>query len=146
VSEDDPAPAPGPQARRCLEIGVQPGHTFRTVAIAQRVGVDPRLLFDTTAVANDTTTLHAMTSDRFFAEAASTKPFDIGFIDGLHVFEQGVRGPTNTLAWTGWHSASPGSTCRRIATSCATPASRRRSTSAPRRSARAAESFAKACP
>ncbi|WP_198369862.1 class I SAM-dependent methyltransferase [Roseomonas rosulenta] len=92
-------------ARRYLEIGVQRGHTFRTVEIAERVGVDPRFLFDTEAVADATTTLHAMTSDRFFAEAAGTKPFDIVFIDGLHVFEQVVRDLTNTLAWTGWHSA-----------------------------------------
>ncbi|CAH0280820.1 class I SAM-dependent methyltransferase [Roseomonas sp. CECT 9278] len=92
-------------ARRYLEIGVQKGHTFRTVTIEQRVGVDPRFQFDTAAVANETTTLHAMTSDRFFAEAAGTRPFDIVFIDGLHVFEQVVRDLTNAVAWTGWDSA-----------------------------------------
>jgi hypothetical protein len=92
-------------ARRYLEIGVNRGQTFRGVLIAERVGVDPRFLFDTAEVANDTTTLHAMTSDRFFAEMAGTAPFDIVFIDGLHVFEQVVRDLTNTLAWTTWRSA-----------------------------------------
>lgn len=122
---DEPPPAPAPAqparmthsarrvnalaprigARRYLEIGVQKGVTFRDVAVDERVGVDPRFQFDTEAVANDTTTLHAMPSDQFFAEAAGPKPFDIVFIDGLHVFEQVVRDLTNTLAWTGWHSA-----------------------------------------
>jgi hypothetical protein len=92
-------------ARRYLEIGVNQGHTFRTVEMAERDGVDPRFLFDTDAVANATTRLHAMTSDRFFAEAAGTAPFDIVFIDGLHVFEQVVRDLTNTVARTGWRSA-----------------------------------------
>ncbi|GGJ31517.1 class I SAM-dependent methyltransferase [Neoroseomonas lacus] len=92
-------------ARHYLEIGVSTGRTFRTVEMAERVGVDPRFLFDTDAVANAATRLHAMTSDRFFAEAAGTAPFDIVFIDGLHVFEQVVRDLTNTLAWTGWRSA-----------------------------------------
>jgi hypothetical protein len=92
-------------ARRYLEIGVQRGHTFRTVGIAERVGVDPRFLFDTDAVADAATTLHAMPSDTFFATVAGTRPFDIVFIDGLHVFEQVVRDLTNTIAWTDWHSA-----------------------------------------
>lgn len=92
-------------ARRYLEIGVHEGRTFLGVEVPERVGVDPRFAFDTAAVANDTTVLHAMTSDRFFAEAAGTGPFDIVFIDGLHVFEQVVRDLTNTLAWTGWRSA-----------------------------------------
>ena len=92
-------------ARRYLEIGVSQAHTFRSVEVAERVGVDPRFPFDTAAVANATTALHAMTSDRFFAEMAGTAPFDIVFIDGLHVFEQVVRDLTNTLAWTTWRSA-----------------------------------------
>lgn len=92
-------------ARRYLEIGVQRGNTFRDIAIPERVGVDPRFAFDTTAVVNETTALHAMTSDNFFASEAGTRLFDIVFIDGLHVFEQVVRDLTNTIAWTDWHSA-----------------------------------------
>jgi hypothetical protein len=92
-------------ARRYLEIGVQKGITFRGVDIAQRVGVDPRFAFDTTEMANDATILHALPSDRFFAEQAGPDPFDIVFIDGLHVFEQVVRDLTNTLAWTHRRSA-----------------------------------------
>lgn len=92
-------------ARRYLEIGVNQGHTFRGVEVPERVGVDPDFRFDTTAVANEATTLHALTSDAFFAEAAGSSPFDIVFIDGLHVFEQVVRDLTNTLAWTTWRSA-----------------------------------------
>jgi hypothetical protein len=97
--------APRIGARRYLEIGVQRGHTFRDIAIDERVGVDPRFMFDTAELANETTTLHAMTSDAFFAREAGTRPFDIVFIDGLHVFEQVVRDLTNTLAWTDWRSA-----------------------------------------
>jgi hypothetical protein len=92
-------------ARRYLEIGVQHGYTFRGVAIEQRVGVDPRFAFDTAEVADAATALHAMPSDRFFAEQAGSEPFDIVFIDGLHVFEQVVRDLTNTLAWTHRRSA-----------------------------------------
>ncbi len=92
-------------ARRYLEIGVQRGPTFRDVTIEERVGVDPKFLFDTAAVENEKTRLHAMTSDEFFAREAGTRIFDIVFIDGLHVFEQVVRDLTNTLAWTDWQSA-----------------------------------------
>lgn len=92
-------------ARRYLEIGVSRGETFLGVQVPERVGVDPRFVFDPAAIANATTRLHAMTSDRFFAEAAGTEPYDIVFIDGLHVFEQVVRDLTNTLAWTTWRSA-----------------------------------------
>lgn len=92
-------------ARRYLEIGVSRGQTFRQVAIAERIGVDPRFLFDTAAIANDATILHAMTSDAFFAEAAGSDPFDVAFIDGLHVFEQVARDLTNILARTTWRSA-----------------------------------------
>lgn len=92
-------------ARRYLEIGVSRGATFRQVAVAERIGVDPCFLFDTAEVANDTTALHAMTSDQFFAEAAGVSPFDIVFMDGLHIFEQAVRDLTNILSWTTWRSA-----------------------------------------
>ncbi len=85
-------------AQRYLEIGVRTGSTFREVQMAERIGVDPRFMFDTTAVANETTHLHAIPSDQYFAEVADARPFDIAFIDGLHVFEQVTRDLTNTLA------------------------------------------------
>ncbi|HWT09890.1 MAG TPA: class I SAM-dependent methyltransferase [Roseomonas sp.] len=92
-------------ARRYLEIGVNAGQTFRDVEIAERVGVDPDFRFDTAELADATTRLHAMESDTWFASVGGASPFDIAFIDGLHVFEQVVRDLTNTLARTGWRSA-----------------------------------------
>lgn len=92
-------------ARRYLEIGVSTGATFRDVRVAERVAVDPRFRFDTAELASETTHLHAMPSDRYFAEVADSRPFDIAFIDGLHVFEQVVRDLTNTLARTTARSA-----------------------------------------
>lgn len=91
-------------ARRYLEIGVSTGQTFRAVEIAERTGVDPNFRFDVAEVANATTHLHAMRSDAWFAQAGEADPFDIVFIDGLHVFEQVVRDLTNTLARTSWRS------------------------------------------
>ena len=85
-------------ARRYLEIGVRTGSTFRDIQMAERIGVDPRFLFDTQEVVNESTQLHATTSDLYFAESAGARQFDITFIDGLHVFEQVVRDLTNTLA------------------------------------------------
>lgn len=85
-------------AQRYLEIGVRTGSTFRQVQTAERVGVDPCFQFDTQEVVNESTHLHAITSDQYFAESAGDRPFDITFIDGLHVFEQVVRDLTNTLA------------------------------------------------
>jgi hypothetical protein len=92
-------------AQRYLEIGVSTGQTFRAIDVAERTGVDPNFRFDTAEVANATTRLHAMRSDAWFAEAGAGSPYDIVFIDGLHVFEQVVRDLTNTLARTGWRSA-----------------------------------------
>jgi hypothetical protein len=91
-------------ARRYLEIGVSTGQTFRAIDIPERTGVDPNFRFDIAEVANATTHLHAMRSDAWFAEAGAAEPYDIVFIDGLHVFEQVVRDLTNTLARTTWRS------------------------------------------
>ena len=92
-------------ARRYLEIGVNNGVTFRDVEIAERTGVDPKFLFDTSELVNDFTRLIPTTSDEFFASEPLFPPYDLVFIDGLHTFEQVVRDFSNTLLRTHRQSA-----------------------------------------
>ena len=84
-------------ATRYLEIGVLFGTTFRDVAMAERIGIDPAFQFDTAAVADTHTHLFETTSDAFFAQDRS-RTYDIAFIDGLHTFEQTLRDIFNVVA------------------------------------------------
>lgn len=84
-------------ATRYLEIGVNRGATFRDIALPQRVGVDPRFLFDAAALAAPGTRFHEVTSDAYFEAAGRDTLFDICFLDGLHTFEQTLRDFCNTL-------------------------------------------------
>jgi hypothetical protein len=78
---------------RYLEIGCAGDTLFDAVMAAEKVGVDP--------VRGGT---HRMTSDAFFA-AWDGPPFDVIFIDGLHLYPQVRRDMVNALAWLapgGW--------------------------------------------
>jgi hypothetical protein len=86
--------------RRYLEIGVENGGTFRGVEMAERTGVDPVFLFDTSSLADEFTRFVPKTSDEFFATEPLFPSYDVIFIDGLHTFEQVVRDLSNVLLRT----------------------------------------------
>lgn len=92
------------EAPRYLEIGLFRGVTFRGVAAAEKVGVDPDLSyleFDP-ADAGPNVTIHGETSDVYFGQIADpAERFDVIFLDGLHSFEQTMRDLHNALAFTG---------------------------------------------
>ena len=92
-------------AQHYLEIGVRDGDTFFSVAMPDKVAVDPRFSFDPKPHASKKQRFYPITSDAFFeqlatkgsdAETALSRDrtpvtFDIIFIDGLHTFEQSWR-------------------------------------------------------
>lgn len=86
---------------RYLEIGCAGDTLFDSVMAAEKVGVDP--------VRGGT---HRMTSDAFFAGAVG-EPFDVIFIDGLHLYPQVRRDLVNALAhlkpggWIAMHDMLP---------------------------------------
>ncbi|NNE73501.1 MAG: class I SAM-dependent methyltransferase [Acidimicrobiales bacterium] len=76
---------------RYLEIGVHQGHSLAFVQPGTcAVGVDPEPMLNGDAPAN--CSIVACTSDDFFLDEAHAehraKPFDLVFVDGLHLFEQ----------------------------------------------------------
>lgn len=79
--------------RRYLEIGVRnPRENFNHVRAAEKAGVDP---------APQRPISHVMTSDEFFARHRSepgAQPYDLIFIDGLHLADQVERDILNGLA------------------------------------------------
>jgi hypothetical protein len=87
-------------ARRYLEIGVARGATFRDVEVLERTGVDPAFKFDTQDSSDEQIRFFLGTSDEFFAAEPLFPPYDMIFIDGLHVFEQVVRDFSNSLLRT----------------------------------------------
>ncbi len=78
-----------------IEIGVFQGQTlalFQPPTVA--IGVDPRP--DLRVTLGATTRIARMTSDEFFQgtaahDALGRQPLSVGFIDGLHTFEQALR-------------------------------------------------------
>jgi len=84
-------------ARRYLEIGVSQGATFHAVNIPDRVAVDAKFPFDYAKFANNHTSFHEITSDRYFESLPPDVTFDIFFIDGLHTFEQTLRDFCNAV-------------------------------------------------
>lgn len=86
---------------RYLEIGCADNVLFDAVLAADKTGVDP--------VRGGT---HRMTSDAFFA-AYDGPPFDVIFIDGLHLYDQVHRDLVNALrhlapgGWIGMHDMLP---------------------------------------
>jgi hypothetical protein len=85
------------KATSYLEIGVATGATFDDVNIAHRVAVDPDFGFNPSTRQDLMSEYCKQTSDEFFAGLPQDKLFDVIFIDGLHVFEQGVRDFHNAL-------------------------------------------------
>ncbi len=76
------------QAQHYIEIGVRAGASL-FLAKCSAIGVDPNPILS--GPPPDGVTVVAKTSDEFFAGASGLAPFDFGFIDGLHVFEQALR-------------------------------------------------------
>jgi hypothetical protein len=81
------------QPERYLEIGVRTGKSL-ALARCRSVGIDPD--FDITAEIDGDVTLIRTTSDEYFAREnplapMKGQPFDLAFIDGLHLFEFALR-------------------------------------------------------
>jgi hypothetical protein len=81
------------QPRHYLEIGVREGHSL-TLARCPAVGIDP--FYSITAELDNQVTLLRTTSDEYFARPDPRRvtggaPFDLSFIDGLHLFEFAFR-------------------------------------------------------
>ena len=78
---------------RYLEIGIRNG-TSLALAKCRSVGIDPA--FSVTAELDAHVTLFRTTSDEYFARdeplaPTGGRPFDLAFIDGLHLFEFALR-------------------------------------------------------
>jgi hypothetical protein len=76
-----------------LEIGVQYG-TSLVLAEKSRlaVGLDPQPLLAFTQNMRPNQEVYAMTSDQWFGHGVVFHPpFNLGFIDGLHLFEQALK-------------------------------------------------------
>jgi hypothetical protein len=91
---------------RYLEIGVRVGNSL-ALSRCRSVGIDP--LFEIVTELNCDLTLIRTTSDEYFARdeplaPTGGKPFDLAFIDGLHLFEFALRDFMNTER----HSSSRG--------------------------------------
>jgi len=91
---------------RYLEIGVRAGNSL-ALSRCRSVGIDP--LFEIVNELNCDLTLVRTTSDEYFARdeplaPTGDKPFDLAFIDGLHLFEFALRDFMNTER----HSSSRG--------------------------------------
>jgi hypothetical protein len=83
---------------RYLEIGIRHG-TSLALARCRAVGIDPA--FAIRAEINCDVALFRTTSDEYFARddplaPTGGKPFDLAFIDGLHLFEFALRDFINT--------------------------------------------------
>ena len=80
--------------RRYLEIGVRtPQDNFEHIQVAEKHGVDPAASCS-----------HPMTSDAFFAQldaAPDRAPYDLIFVDGLHLADQVERDVENSLRHLG---------------------------------------------
>jgi hypothetical protein len=77
------------------EIGIRDGVSLRMATTAKAVvGIDPAPQIEGRLAAS--TRIFTMTSDDFFASRSLTtelrgKPFDLAFIDGMHLFEFALR-------------------------------------------------------
>ena len=82
------------KASNYLEIGVRnPEDNFNHIQVARKTSVDPGLERETNPVT------HALTSDEFFKlwKEQNLEPFDLVFIDGLHLAEQVSRDIRNAI-------------------------------------------------
>lgn len=81
-----------------LEIGIRNGVSL-SLARCRRVGIDPA--YNLTAELDGDVALFRTTSDEYFARPeplapTGGRPFDLAFIDGLHLFEFALRDFINT--------------------------------------------------
>lgn len=82
-------------AKNYLEIGVRnPEDNFSKVQVKRKTSVDPGLEFEENPVT------HVLTSDEFFQlwNNKAMEPFDLIFIDGLHLAEQVSRDIQNAIS------------------------------------------------
>lgn len=83
------------QPRTYVEIGVFKGDSLKLAHSAKMaIGIDPEPRID--GPLDSHMRVHAMTSDDFFARhdlkvELGNRPVDLGFIDGLHLFEYALR-------------------------------------------------------
>jgi hypothetical protein len=90
-----------------LEIGVKDGHSFFTINVPNRYGVEPEITFDLCVNSlafdryqqlketNMQWKIYNKTSDEYFKNAEGM--FDIIFVDGLHEYKQVYRDIENSL-------------------------------------------------
>jgi hypothetical protein len=86
------------QPANYLEIGVRFGHSL-ALARCRAVGIDPAYLIE--AELSGEVHLKRTTSDEYFTrpdclDVTGGQPFDLAFIDGMHLFEFGLRDFINT--------------------------------------------------
>jgi predicted O-methyltransferase YrrM len=86
------------QPANYLEIGVRFGHSL-ALAQCRAVGIDPAYLIE--AELSGEVHLKRTTSDEYFTrpdclDVTDGQPFDFAFIDGMHLFEFGLRDFINT--------------------------------------------------
>jgi Methyltransferase domain len=88
-------------ATRYLEVGVHKAKTLRNVQIELKTAVDPVFAFERSELSKHNVEYHEVTSDDFFAQASpALQPFDVVYLDGLHVYEQTLRDLTNALRFS----------------------------------------------
>jgi hypothetical protein len=86
------------QPTNYLEIGVRFGHSL-ALAKCRAVGIDPAYMIE--AELSGEVHLRRTTSDEYFTrpdclDVTGGEPFDLAFIDGMHLFEFGLRDFINT--------------------------------------------------
>jgi hypothetical protein len=79
-----------------LEIGVAQGLTLEQVRVKERVGVDPHPQFDVLQLPKGLS-FNQMESDQYFEIAKRVTPFDLVFLDGLHVWRQTYKDLINAI-------------------------------------------------
>ena len=92
--------------RRYLEIGVRTGMSL-ALARCRSVGIDPAYSIEAELDAD--VALFRTTSDEYFARPdplapVQGQPFDLAFIDGMHLFEFALRDFINVERQTDWTS------------------------------------------
>ena len=94
--------------RTYLEFGIRNGWSL-AVAQCRSVGIDPAFAIDTEIQAP--VSLIRRTGDDYFASLDESgpfdgKPIDLGFIDGMHLFEFALRDFINTERYSAWSSVA----------------------------------------
>ena len=79
-----------------LEIGVAQGLTLEQVRVKERVGVDPHPQFDVSQLPKGVS-FNQMESDQYFETVNRRAPYDLVFLDGLHVWSQTYKDLINAI-------------------------------------------------